>query len=178
EAASDHEEEDESESRRSTTYGTGGGSFARRAFRRTFTTHQLRRMDSTGSAPGGDWQKNLRISRPDDLSGEPPSELNTIPEQFSDHLTLPSYQRTSTRRPSEDPRAGLATDPSQAVAFVARTWMQRAMSHKRQKPKPVPKLFSKWTGEDLDRFCQKFFPISFGLFNLVYWMYYTARAQE
>ncbi|KAL3099073.1 hypothetical protein niasHS_001061 [Heterodera schachtii] len=185
EAASDHEEDDESESHHKPSYGGGGGggavgNFARRTFRRNFT---LRRMDSTGSAHGGsssDWQKNLRICRPDDLLGGGESvEMNTIPEQFDDHLTLPSYQRgNSMRGPSDDPRAGLATDPSQAVAFVARTWMSRAMSRKRRKPKPVPKLFSKWTGEDLDRFCQKCFPISFGLFNLVYWMYYTARAQE
>lgn len=37
-----------------------------------------------------------------------------------------------------------------AVAVVARSWLQRA-ARARQTQKAVPKLFSKWTGEDLDR---------------------------
>uniref|UniRef100_A0A915P8M4 Neurotransmitter-gated ion-channel transmembrane domain-containing protein n=1 Tax=Meloidogyne floridensis TaxID=298350 RepID=A0A915P8M4_9BILA len=153
------------------TFGTG---FARKAFQRTFndkTTHRLRRLDSTSSGstavaaavgvsaatPGSsDWQKHLRISRSDD-NGE-----------------------MASMRSSDHPLTSNIQQQNEAAAIVARTWMKRAMSLKRlrqQNQKIVtPKLFSKWTGEDLDRFCQKFFPITFGLFNLIYWMYYTARA--
>lgn len=92
-------------------------------------------------------------------------------------VNLESKLSPTADRETED--APLAESQlSNTVEVVARTWMQRA-SHRRRNPKIVtPKLFSKWTGEDLDRFCQKFFPISFAICNLVYWMYYTAKAQE
>ncbi|KAH7730512.1 ligand-gated chloride channel [Aphelenchoides avenae] len=41
-----------------------------------------------------------------------------------------------------------------------------------------PRLFHKWTGEDLDRFCQKAFPLSFALLNLAYWMWISAKSQD
>uniref|UniRef100_A0A158PNT9 Neur_chan_LBD domain-containing protein n=1 Tax=Anisakis simplex TaxID=6269 RepID=A0A158PNT9_ANISI len=40
------------------------------------------------------------------------------------------------------------------------------------------KLFHKWGGEDMDRFCQKLFPISFAICNIVYWTYYTAKGKD
>ncbi|CAJ0581882.1 unnamed protein product, partial [Mesorhabditis spiculigera] len=51
-------------------------------------------------------------------------------------------------------------------------------SRKRRKKLVSGKLFSKWTGEDMDRFSQKLFPVTFTLLNLIYWMYYTARAHD
>uniref|UniRef100_A0A1I7YHZ9 Neur_chan_LBD domain-containing protein n=1 Tax=Steinernema glaseri TaxID=37863 RepID=A0A1I7YHZ9_9BILA len=80
-----------------------------------------------------------------------------------------------------EPRTpGSASPPNQrdaanrAVLYVNQ-WKRRT----RRTPRIyTPKLFSKWTGDDLDRFCQKAFPISFGVCNLVYWMYYTAKGKE
>ncbi|CEF63200.1 Gamma-aminobutyric acid A receptor/Glycine receptor alpha family and Neurotransmitter-gated ion-channel transmembrane domain and Neurotransmitter-gated ion-channel family and Neurotransmitter-gated ion-channel ligand-binding domain-containing protein [Strongyloides ratti] len=42
----------------------------------------------------------------------------------------------------------------------------------------TPRLFEKWNGDDLDKFSQKVFPITFIIFNLIYWMYYTAKSHE
>uniref|UniRef100_A0A1I7V4T4 Neur_chan_LBD domain-containing protein n=1 Tax=Caenorhabditis tropicalis TaxID=1561998 RepID=A0A1I7V4T4_9PELO len=36
----------------------------------------------------------------------------------------------------------------------------------------------RWTAEDMDRFCQKLFPITFTFCNLIYWMYYTAKSKD
>ncbi|CAD5225337.1 unnamed protein product [Bursaphelenchus okinawaensis] len=41
----------------------------------------------------------------------------------------------------------------------------------------TPKLFDKWSGEDLDRFCQKLFPITFAICNLIYWLYLSAKSR-
>ena len=185
--ADDDEAEEENSSSRKATIGSV---FGRKAFQRPFsdrTSHRLRRMESTasGSAGGGvaappapgssDWQKNLRISRSDN-HGEMAAALMG---GGGDSQGLRRASENRVGGPNSGSGGGI--DGSAAAVFVARTWMQRAMSGKRrrQQPKVVkPKLFNKWSGEDLDRFCQKIFPISFGLFNLVYWMYYTARAQE
>ncbi|CAK5062647.1 unnamed protein product [Meloidogyne enterolobii] len=154
----------------------------------------------SAATPGSsDWQKHLRISRSDD-NGEMASMLMggggggdggggireegggttnnniNINQQL---LMLPQYRGSVAgilipRRSSDHPITSNIQQQNEAAAMVARTWMKRAMSLKRlrqQNQKIVtPKLFSKWTGEDLDRFCQKFFPITFGLFNLIYWM--------
>ncbi|CAK5091841.1 unnamed protein product [Meloidogyne enterolobii] len=153
----------------------------------------------SAATPGSsDWQKHLRISRSDDNSemasmlmgggggggdggggikegGTTNNNIN-INQQL---LMLPQYRGSVAgilipRRSSDHPITSNIQQQNEAAAMVARTWMKRAMSLKRlrqQNQKIVtPKLFSKWTGEDLDRFCQKFFPITFGLFNLIYWM--------
>ncbi|VDM96027.1 unnamed protein product, partial [Thelazia callipaeda] len=39
-------------------------------------------------------------------------------------------------------------------------------------------IFRHWTGEDMDNLCQKAFPISFIVLNMIYWMYYTAQARD
>uniref|UniRef100_A0A0R3RTK4 Neur_chan_LBD domain-containing protein n=1 Tax=Elaeophora elaphi TaxID=1147741 RepID=A0A0R3RTK4_9BILA len=55
----------------------------------------------------------------------------------------------------------------------------RCHSKRRPKKRSTERRFLRhWTGEDMDNLCQKVFPISFTLLNLVYWMYYTARASD
>ncbi|KAL6744112.1 hypothetical protein Aduo_017079 [Ancylostoma duodenale] len=62
---------------------------------------------------------------------------------------------------------------NQMLVFVR----QRKASRKRRRL-VAGRLFHKWTGEDMDRFCQKLFPISFTFCNLIYWMYYTAKSKD
>uniref|UniRef100_A0A914C0E2 Uncharacterized protein n=1 Tax=Acrobeloides nanus TaxID=290746 RepID=A0A914C0E2_9BILA len=73
---------------------------------------------------------------------------------------------------NEDPEA-----PSISSASSPKSWMRRSIRRKRRDTVVTPKLFN-WTGEDMDRFCQKLFPISFAILNLVYWMYYTAKSSD
>uniref|UniRef100_A0A0N5BNY3 Neur_chan_memb domain-containing protein n=1 Tax=Strongyloides papillosus TaxID=174720 RepID=A0A0N5BNY3_STREA len=82
----------------------------------------------------------------------------------SDEIDLPSIRRDEILR--------------------RRAVFQESISRKKnnkQKNNPrnhTPKLFEKWNGNDLDKFSQKAFPISFIIFNLIYWMYYTAKSHE
>ncbi|CAD6193817.1 unnamed protein product [Caenorhabditis auriculariae] len=55
---------------------------------------------------------------------------------------------------------------------------QRRASRKKRRRLVSNKLFHRWSGEDMDKFCQKFFPISFTFCNLIYWMYYTAKSKD
>ncbi|PIO77350.1 Neurotransmitter-gated ion-channel ligand binding domain protein [Teladorsagia circumcincta] len=63
---------------------------------------------------------------------------------------------------------------NQMLVFVR----QRKASRRRRKRLVSGRLFHKWSGEDMDRFCQKLFPISFTFCNLIYWMYYTAKSKD
>ncbi|EFO22983.2 hypothetical protein LOAG_05504 [Loa loa] len=49
---------------------------------------------------------------------------------------------------------------------------------RRKKQSNERRFLRHWTGEDMDNLCQKVFPISFTLLNMIYWMYYTARAND
>ncbi|VDL71912.1 unnamed protein product [Nippostrongylus brasiliensis] len=62
----------------------------------------------------------------------------------------------------------------QMLVFVR----QRKASRRRHRRLVSGRLFHKWSGEDMDRFCQKLFPISFTFCNLIYWMYYTAKSKD
>ncbi|GMR58973.1 hypothetical protein PMAYCL1PPCAC_29168 [Pristionchus mayeri] len=62
-------------------------------------------------------------------------------------------------------------ESNQMMVFVRR-------SSRRKKKKLTPTFFKRWSGEDMDRFCQKLFPISFTFCNLIYWMYYTAKSKD
>ena len=35
-----------------------------------------------------------------------------------------------------------------------------------------------WTGENVDDLCQKLFPATFGVMNLMYWVYFTYQAEK
>ncbi|KAM3716674.1 Serotonin-gated chloride channel [Dirofilaria immitis] len=56
---------------------------------------------------------------------------------------------------------------------------QRSYTKRRGRKQGNERRFLRhWTGEDMDNLCQKAFPISFTVLNLMYWMYYTARASD
>jgi hypothetical protein len=86
----------------------------------------------------------------------------------------------STSNPETDPpEMKFSTDVPDSPTMAARAFWRQASIKKRGMVKVItPKLFSKWTGDDLDRFCQKLFPITFAVCNLVYWLYLTAKSQE
>ncbi|KAL3986297.1 Neurotransmitter-gated ion-channel ligand binding domain family protein [Acanthocheilonema viteae] len=50
--------------------------------------------------------------------------------------------------------------------------------HRQRRRSNGRRFLRHWTGEDMDNLCQKAFPISFTLLNLMYWTYYTARASD
>ncbi|CAG9533927.1 unnamed protein product [Cercopithifilaria johnstoni] len=55
----------------------------------------------------------------------------------------------------------------------------RSHSKRRKKKRSKGRKFLRhWTGEDMDNLCQKAFPISFILLNLIYWTYYTAKSSD
>ncbi|KAE9420446.1 hypothetical protein Angca_007375 [Angiostrongylus cantonensis] len=81
-----------------------------------------------------------------------------------------------------EPKPPISTSPPEAeiepnnqmLVFVR----QRKTSKRRRRKIVSGRLFQKWSGEDMDRFCQKLFPISFTFCNLIYWMYYTAKSKD
>ncbi|CAJ0939046.1 unnamed protein product, partial [Mesorhabditis belari] len=78
------------------------------------------------------------------------------------------------RPPESTAEAEKESENNQMLVFVRNA----RGSRKRRKKLVAAKLFTKWTGEDMDRFCQKLFPITFTFMNLIYWMYYTAKAKD
>uniref|UniRef100_A0A914WGR3 Uncharacterized protein n=1 Tax=Plectus sambesii TaxID=2011161 RepID=A0A914WGR3_9BILA len=72
--------------------------------------------------------------------------------------------RTNTNN-TEKNRVLLFVDPKKRT--------KRMLLNKEIFPSKTP-----WTGDNLDSFCQKLFPASFALCNLVYWFYYTMKSRE
>ncbi|KAI6224380.1 Ligand-gated chloride channel [Aphelenchoides fujianensis] len=163
---------------------TTAAGLARRAFQKTFADrsaarYRLRRVDSnnasvngTGGSGGGgsgdgEWKKSTWAKLEDDSTfvecpqADPPSASTSNPE---------------TDR-SEPPKSH-ALPPDSPTALARAFWKNTSIKRRGMVKVITPKLFSKWTGDDLDRFCQKLFPISFALANLIFWMYLTAKSQQ
>uniref|UniRef100_A0A8R1DLR0 Uncharacterized protein n=1 Tax=Caenorhabditis japonica TaxID=281687 RepID=A0A8R1DLR0_CAEJA len=77
--------------------------------------------------------------------------------------------------PESDRHPEVENDANNKMLVLVR---QRRASRKRRKRLLTGKLFRRWTGEDMDRFCQKLFPVTFTFCNLIYWMYYTAKSKD
>uniref|UniRef100_A0A0K0FL55 Ligand-gated ion channel 50 n=1 Tax=Strongyloides venezuelensis TaxID=75913 RepID=A0A0K0FL55_STRVS len=82
----------------------------------------------------------------------------------SDEIDLPSIRRDEILR--------------RRAVFQESISRKKSTKQKNNPRNHTPKLFEKWNGDDLDKFSQKAFPISFIIFNLIYWMYYTAKSHE
>jgi hypothetical protein len=140
-------------------------SFTKKAFQKTFqekaTRHRLQRMESN-TAPPTEWHKSVWAK----------SEETTFVE-------CPQPDPPSSRKEPEIEDAEAPSTPSATGTSKPSMWAKRTPGSRRVKVKvEAPRLFSKWTGDDLDRFCQKVFPISFALLNLAYWMWTSARSQD
>uniref|UniRef100_A0A7E5A0Y8 Neur_chan_LBD domain-containing protein n=1 Tax=Panagrellus redivivus TaxID=6233 RepID=A0A7E5A0Y8_PANRE len=147
--------------------------FPKRSFQRSFgdnkTIHRFRRMESPAS--GNSWAKSMWSKVVEDATfvecpqpRPPASNADPEAEDFGGDRGLSPTDSAEPSSPTK--RKGKAL-----------TWVKKSV-RRRPKPPQVPKLFDMWSGEDLDLFCRKLFPISFTLLNFVYWMYYTAKSQE
>ncbi|CAI5450585.1 unnamed protein product [Caenorhabditis angaria] len=134
----------------------------RNVFQRTFSTksfksgygarHHHQYSECASPEDGGEWPK-------------------TRPE-----WTERTYVECPEPKPPEnDHHAEMDNDSNNKMLVFVR---QRNNSRKRRKRLVSGKLFHRWNGEDMDRFCQKLFPITFTFCNLIYWMYYTAKSKD
>ncbi|VDM93830.1 unnamed protein product [Onchocerca ochengi] len=57
-------------------------------------------------------------------------------------------------------------------------FLEKRKKHRQKKESNERRFLRHWNGEDMDNLCQKAFPISFTILNLIYWMYCTARAND
>ncbi|KAI6229648.1 Ligand-gated chloride channel [Aphelenchoides besseyi] len=158
---------------------TTAANLARLAFQKTFADrsarYRVKRVDSNnagnndGAGSGNtDWKKSTWAKLEDDSTFVECSQPDPPSVSISNPETDPS-----------DPSKAHGTMPPDSPTAAARAFWRQTSIKKRGMVKVItPKLFSKWTGDDLDQFSQKFFPLLFALCNLVFWMYLSAKSQE
>ncbi|CAI4225044.1 unnamed protein product [Auanema sp. JU1783] len=127
-------------------------------FQRTFSTKSFK----SGYGPGRPQFSESNCASPEEGDWK---------EGWNDR----TYVECPAPKPPTDERNPESEDPNNQMLVFVR---QRRASRKRRRRLVSGKLFQKWTGEELDRFCQKLFPITFTFCNLIYWMYYTAKSKD
>uniref|UniRef100_A0AC34QFQ9 Uncharacterized protein n=1 Tax=Panagrolaimus sp. JU765 TaxID=591449 RepID=A0AC34QFQ9_9BILA len=132
------------------------------------TKHTLKRMESPPPTTKSDWAKSMWAKVTEEATfvhekSKPSTSQTNDGHKDNESISPPSEGRGTPSR-------------TKAGTVAAMKWMKKSI--KRPSKPQAPKLFDMWTGEDLDLFCRKSFPISFTLINLCYWLYYTAKAQN
>ncbi|PAV64479.1 hypothetical protein WR25_07052 [Diploscapter pachys] len=152
----------------------------RNVFQRTFSTKSFRSGYVSHAANGGRQQFSGCASPDADVEQMSVQDwrAGTGSQPGSATRTeAPWAERTYVECPEPKPPDANAvpeveTDENNKMLVFVR---QRNQS-RRKKRRIVPaKIFNRWTGADMDRFCQKLFPLSFMFCNLIYWMYYTSK---
>ncbi|ULT92497.1 hypothetical protein L3Y34_009945 [Caenorhabditis briggsae] len=130
-------------------------------FQRTFSTKSFK------SGYGARHHQFSECASPED-GGEWPKTRTEWAERT--YVECPEPEPPESNRHPE-----VENDSNNKMLVLVR---QRRASRKRRKRLMSGKLFQRWTAEDMDRFCQKLFPITFTFCNLIYWMYYTAKSKD
>ncbi|EFO91803.1 CRE-LGC-55 protein [Caenorhabditis remanei] len=130
-------------------------------FQRTFSTKSFK------SGYGARHHQFSECASPED-GGEWPKTRTEWAERT--YVECPEPEPPESNRHPE-----VENDSNNKMLVLVR---ERRASRKRRKRLMSGKLFQRWTAEDMDRFCQKLFPITFTFCNLIYWMYYTAKSKD
>uniref|UniRef100_A0A915BBW0 Neurotransmitter-gated ion-channel ligand-binding domain-containing protein n=1 Tax=Parascaris univalens TaxID=6257 RepID=A0A915BBW0_PARUN len=113
---------------------------------------------------------------------------STSAEKCSPELSRNLWMKEATFVACHEPRPPLSNknpemessrqngDSNQLLMFMRSPRIR--LGRRRARKIASAKLFHRWGGEDMDRFCQKLFPVTFTICNLVYWMYYTAKGRD